>query len=147
MKRRLMKAAAAALIVLAGMTAVTSDVLAQERSLYDDLGGRAGVEAIVRDAVGRWLKNPLIASSFDGTDLKRLHTQLHDQFCALAGGGCVYKGRDMKRAHEGLEVRMAQFNALAEDLQRAMDAQGVPFRTQNRLIALLAPMQRDIVTH
>lgn len=28
----------------------------------------------------------------------------------------------------------------------AMDAQGIAFRTQNRLLALLAPMHREIVT-
>jgi hemoglobin len=30
--------------------------------------------------------------------------------------------------------------------QQAMSAQGVPFATQNRLLALLAPMHRDVVT-
>jgi hemoglobin len=43
-------------------------------------------------------------------------------------------------------IRNADFNALAEDLQFAMDAAGISFFTQNRLIALLAPMQHDIVT-
>ena len=37
-------------------------------------------------------------------------------------------------------------HALAEDLQHAMDDQGVAFRAQNQLLALLAPMHRDIIT-
>ena len=37
------------------------------------------------------------------------------------------------------------FNALVEVLQASMAAQGVPFATQNRLLARLAPMHREIV--
>jgi len=42
-------------------------------------------------------------------------------------------------------VRRADFNALVELLQVTMDARGVPVRAQNRLLALLAPMHRDII--
>ncbi len=44
----------------------------------------------------------------------------------------------------GLQNR--DFNDLAEDLQKAMDKEGVSFPAQNRLLAKLAPMQRAIVT-
>ena len=40
----------------------------------------------------------------------------------------------------------ADFNALVEVLQAAMDAQGIPYAAQNRLLALLAPMHRDVIT-
>jgi hemoglobin len=36
-------------------------------------------------------------------------------------------------------------NALIENLQFAMDKEGVPFAAQNKLLAKLAPQQRDIV--
>ena len=36
-------------------------------------------------------------------------------------------------------------NALVEVLQDTMDAQGIPFRDQNRLLARLAPMHREII--
>jgi hemoglobin len=52
----------------------------------------------------------------------------------------------MKKAHTGLHITNAAFNRLAEDLRLAMDKHGVSFATQNRLLALLAPMQRTIVT-
>ena len=31
-------------------------------------------------------------------------------------------------------------------MKKAMDAQGVPFRAQNKLLAKLAPMHREIIT-
>ena len=64
----------------------------------------------------------------------------------MSGGPCKYTGKDMHKVHKPLHINTLQFNALVEDLQTAMDRNHVPFRTQNRLLALLAPMKRDIVT-
>jgi hemoglobin len=51
----------------------------------------------------------------------------------------------MSTVHKGLGLRNADFNALAEDLQIAMDRENVPYSAQNKLLAKLAPMQRVIV--
>jgi hemoglobin len=71
---------------------------------------------------------------------------LVDQFCVTLGGPCVYKGADMKSSHANLDITKGDFNALVEVLQAAMDAQGIPYAAQNRLLALLAPMHRDVIT-
>lgn len=52
----------------------------------------------------------------------------------------------MKSAHADMDINKGHFNALVEVLQSAMDAQGIPFVQQNRLLALLAPMHRDVIT-
>ena len=52
----------------------------------------------------------------------------------------------MDESHRKFGITNGDFNALVEDLQTAMNHADVPFGTQNRLLALLAPMQRDIVT-
>ena len=74
-----------------------------------------------------------------------LAKSLSDQLCQLSGGPCVYKGPDMKTAHADRDTTRAQFNALVEVLQVSMDARGIPFTRQNQLLALLAPMHRDVV--
>jgi hypothetical protein len=51
----------------------------------------------------------------------------------------------MRTAHAKLNINVAQFNALAEDLYIALGKEGVPYRLQNKLMALLASMQRQIV--
>jgi hemoglobin len=51
----------------------------------------------------------------------------------------------MKKAHAGIDVTKANFNALVEVLQQSMDARGIPFGAQNRLLAQLAPMHREII--
>ena len=65
----------------------------------------------------------------------------HDK--AMDGVGPV---RDMKSVHQDLQITNAMFNALAEDLQIAMEQHNVPSSVSNKLVAKLAPMQRDIVT-
>ncbi len=114
--------------------------------LYEDLGGDAGLQAIVDQAVPRWLADPLVGPSFAETNMTRFRRLLLEQLCQLSGGPCSYSGRDMARSHQALGLRQVQFNALAEDLQDAMEEVGVPYHTQNRLLAKLAPMQRDTVT-
>ncbi len=113
--------------------------------LFDALGGRAGIVAITDDLVTLLAADPKIGSFFAHTDLPELKRQLADQFCAVAGGPCVYAGATMKKAHDDMHIRRADFNRLVELLQLAMDAHNVPFAEQNRLLARLAPMHRDVI--
>ena len=108
-------------------------------------GGYAGLGKITHDFVERVQKNPRISSFFKDADIERLEGMLTDQFCDVLGGGCKYAGKSMKEAHTNMKVRTADFNALAEDLQDALTAANVPTHQQNKLIAKLAPMHRDVV--
>ncbi|MCG2585183.1 group 1 truncated hemoglobin [Massilia sp. TS11] len=126
--------------------ALAAPAWAADDSLYRALGERSGIKALVADFVARVAADARISESFKDIDIPNLKQRLEEQFCELGGGPCVYKGKDMKTIHDGLNITVAQFNALAEDLQLALSARGVPNALQNKLIAKLAPMQRDIVT-
>ena len=115
-------------------------------TLIDEFGGRAGMAALTDRFVDRLYGDPRIARHFEKTNRKFLKNQLADQLCQVAGGACAYDGETMKKSHESLGVTRADFNALVENLQIAMDTQGIAFSAQNRLLARLAPMHRDIVT-
>lgn len=116
-----------------------------DADLFATFGGHAGIGRIVDDLVLFSVEDPRIAEIFKGQDLVRLRRTLGEQFCYLLGGGCSYSGRDMKSVHRDLGIQTADFNALVEQLQRAMRKQRVPFAAQNRLLAKLAPMKRDVV--
>ena len=131
----------------AGVALLAASLLAapaRAGTLYDDLGGRAGLTRIANGMLGRVQADPRIKDKFDDANIERLQGLLMLQFCVVSGGPCTYPGRDMKAAHADLNLAPRHFNAVVEDLQDAMDAEGVPFRTQNRLLARLAPMHRDI---
>ena len=108
-------------------------------------GGYVGLGKITQDFVERIQKNPRISGFFKEADTERLQAMLTDQFCDVLGGGCKYVGKSMKQAHSGMKVTTDAFNALAEDLQDALTAANVPTYQQNKLIAKLAPMRRDVV--
>lgn len=114
------------------------------RAVFDQFGGEAGLTALMEEFMAQLLRDPRTKSFFENVDQTAVKRHLVEQFCAILGGGCNYTGRDMKSAHEGLGIERAQFNALVEDLQIAMDKRGIPFRAQNQLLAKLAPMHRDI---
>lgn len=114
--------------------------------LYQAIGEKPGIRALMDDFVVRLKADSRIGDQFKETNAENLASQLTDQVCQLAGGPCVYKGPDMKTAHEGMEITRAHFNALVEVLQASMDAKGISFQRQNQILALLAPMHRDTVT-
>lgn len=119
---------------------------AADDSLYHDLGGGPGIAKIVEIATRHYLTDPRVKSTFEDTNIERFKHFFAEQFCALSGGPCKYSGHSMVEAHKGLHLKDADFTFVVEGLQNAMDEAGVPFRVQNRLLALLAPMKRDVVT-
>ena len=127
--------------------------------VYQGLGGKEGIKKIVDTFIPIVLADPRIKHGFADFDMEQLNVRLREQFCELAGGPCKYTGkyrdktmdgvgtvRDMATVHQDLKVTNAMFNALTEDLQIAMERNGVATSVANKLIAKLAPMQRDIVT-
>lgn len=150
-------------LVSCGLLLVSSLALAQtpytEDSTYRGLGGKEGIKKIVDTFVTLITTDPRIKDSFTDFDMEQLNVRLQEQFCEFAGGPCKYTGkyhdkamegvgpvRDMKTVHQDLKITNAMFNALAEDLQIAMERHNVPSSVSNKLVAKLAPMQRDIVT-
>jgi hemoglobin len=118
----------------------------KDTGTFEAFNGKAGIDKIVADLIKRNVADPRIGDIFKGQDLERLQRTLSEQICYLLAGPCTYTGRDMKSSHKDLGVQASDMNALVENLQLSMDAEGVPFRAQNRLLALLAPMRAKVVT-
>jgi hemoglobin len=115
-------------------------------TLYADMGGKAGIDRMVDEVEKVYLADPRIKDIFSESNMERLNAKLKEDFCMVAGGPCIYTGHSMEATHKGLHLTNANFNALVEDLQTAMDTCGIAFATQNRFLARLAPMQHQVVT-
>ncbi len=118
----------------------------QSTKLFEAFNGEEGIARVVDDMVDRSLADPRIKDIFAASDIVRLRRTLKEQFCYILAGPCDYTGKDMKSSHADHGITNREFNALVENLQLAMITEGVPFRAQNKLLAKLAPMQRDVVT-
>ena len=122
-----------------------SSPAAQADTLFIDLGGKPGIDRLVTKAMIIWSNDPRVAPTFAETNLVRFKRLFLDQMCMITGGDCEYSGRSMSEAHKGLHLATLQFNAIAEDVQTAMEQLDIPYSVQTRLLALLAPMHRDVV--
>ena len=135
-----------AVLSLPLLLAFTAPAFSADDSLYQDLGGQPGINKIADASVDVYLADPRIKDIFSESNIDRIRAELKDQFCVIAGGPCRYTGHSMEATHKGLHLTNANFNALVEDLQSAMDSCNIPFATQNRFLARLAPMQHQVVT-
>lgn len=115
-------------------------------AVFKAFHGKDGVDRVVAGLISRATKDPRITDIFKNQDLERLQRTLAEQICYVLDGGCAYTGRDMKTTHKDMGIQASDMNALVEDLQLSMDAEKVPFAAQNRLLAKLAPMRKDVVT-
>lgn len=126
-------------------TVRTTPVITDDSQLFETFGGREGLVAIMDDVMPRWVANPRTRPFFAPADQERIKALLVEQFCVILNGPCTYTGRTMAEVHRGMAVDEGAFYALAEELQKTLNAKDIPFRAQNRLIATLAAMHRDII--
>src|SRR5215475_9957847 len=120
----------------------------KEKSLYDRLGGKKAITAVVDEFVGRVAADTRIngffgATASDPARLKTFKGNLVDQICQASGGPCRYMGKDMKSAHMGMGVGGADFDALVEDLVGALDRFKVGAHEKEQLLGALGPMKSD----
>ena len=115
-------------------------------SLYERLGKKEAITAVVDDFVNRVAADSRINGKFANADIARLKAMLVDQICEASGGPCKYTGRDMKSAHVGMGITGEQFDALVGDLVATLNKFKVPEREKNELLGVLGPMKKDIVT-
>ncbi len=115
-------------------------------ALYQALGQKEGIRLLMDDLVDRLRADKAIGPLFNNIKPAYLKEQLTDQLCRVSGGPCVYEGEEMKKSHADLKIGTGEFNLLVEILQDSMTARDIPFGVQNRLLARLAPMHREIIT-
>ena len=125
--------------------AAAQDTKMAEKSLYERLGGRPALTAVVDEFVSRAAADTRINMKFAKTDIPRLKFELIEQLCHVTGGPCAYKGRSMKDAHKNMKVTEGEFNALVEDLVGALDKFNVPEKEKNELLTPLAGLKSQIV--
>ena len=115
------------------------------RPLYEQLGGEAGLDALVDRFLRELALDPDAAPHFRGADVRRFRAQLTLHLCQTFDGPCRYEGEPMPEVHRGMAITQREFNAVVEDLWRAMESLRIPTPVQNRVLARLAPMREQIV--
>ena len=136
-----------AVLLLLGLTVLTSATAAQERSLYDRLGGYDAIAAVVHDFVSRMEadREMRLFVGFSNDTKRKLRQHVVDFVCAGTGGPCTYTGRSMKLAHAGAGITEKVWNLSGEHLIAALTKFDVPERERRELLQLITPLKDQII--
>jgi hemoglobin len=118
---------------------------AAPKSLYDRLGGKDAITAVIDEFVARTTTDPRVKERFFNVDAVQLKKNLVDFVCVATGGPCKYEGRDMSTAHAGMDLVDDEFNAVVEDLVGALDKFKVPEKEKNEILGALGPLKPQMV--
>lgn len=135
----------AAIAILIGGIAGCAGHPGASPSLYQRLGGEAGVHDIVTDFLINVADDPRIVGYFAHTNIDYLAGSLEQYLCDISDGPCTYQGPSMARAHQHMGLTDASFNALVDNLQNAMMAQNIDIGARNALLGRLAPKYSDVM--
>jgi hemoglobin len=133
-----------AAVALATTACASGSAMAQ-KPLYDRLGGKPAITAVVDDFIGNVAADGRINKRFANANIPRLKAMLVDQICEASGGPCKYMGANMVDAHRGMNITDGEFTALVEDLIKSLDKFKVPAQEKNELLTALGGMKPQIV--
>jgi hemoglobin len=115
-------------------------------SLYERLGGSAGIGRIVNDAMAAHASNPVVKTRFEKiADFDHAKRMAREFFCAGAGGPERYTGRDMLAAHKGLNISEQEYLAVMDDIVGALAKNGVDDAARGEVIAILFALKSQII--
>ena len=135
-------------VILSLLLAITVPVPAQQKSLYERVGGYNALAAVVDDFIGRLVTDKQFEKFFSGFSIdskKRIRQHILDQFCAATGGPCIYTGRDMKTTHGGLGITAADWDAAAKHLAASLDKFKVRAKEKGEILGFVTTLKKDIV--
>jgi hemoglobin len=123
---------------------------AEDKPLYERLGGQPAVQAVANGLVDRILLDERVNKWFvhaasSPANAAAYKAKLFDFVCQATGGPCHYSGRDMVTAHKGRGVTSAAFDAVVQDLVSVLDELKVPAREKTQLLDILGPLKTSIV--
>jgi hemoglobin len=114
-------------------------------TLYERLGGRERIQAIMSDVVDLHLRNPVIRTRFAKSDVAALKRHGTEFFVTGSGGPGSYQGRDMRTAHAGMNISEQEFMAALDDILTALEKHRVGQAEKNEVLGILYSMRGEIV--
>ena len=134
-------------MLVMGVGLMSGCATSRSRTLYDDLGGKAGVARLVDKLIEKYRADARINGLFNETNFEYFSERLNEYICLVADGGCEYTGLSMEDAHSGMDIKEREFNYFVEDSQAAMTDVGISVPVQNRLLKVLARDHADVIRH
>jgi hemoglobin len=116
-----------------------------DQSIYEEIGGREAVDAVVSDFYDRVLEDEQLVGFFEEFDMAELHTHQVQFISSVAGGPVSYTGAEMREAHTHLDIEKEDFDTVADYLERALRENGVCDENVEVIMAEVAALEAPIL--
>ncbi|KAF4677589.1 hypothetical protein FOL47_000544 [Perkinsus chesapeaki] len=117
-----------------------------DKCLFDRMGGKATVDAVVEQSYDKQVVDPKVGHYFEGKDMSTLKAHQKD-FLSYAFGkpGHEYTGRSMKEVHKGLNIKDDDFNAYANNMNNTLKELSVPSGEAAEAMQFIEGQRKNIV--
>lgn len=138
--------------VFAAILFVGGPALAEEKSLYERIGGYKAVAAAVDHLVDNIYvnqtlnKNPALKAVHDLNERAAFKLILATWVIENTGGPKVYIGRPMDQAHAHLSITPREFDVILHECKETFYQLGVPEKEMGELMAGLEAQRKKVVT-
>jgi hemoglobin len=133
-----------------------------EASLYDRLGGAFAIAAVVDHFSDALIQNPIVGQTSENPALREWHTNSLGRLpglkfmrtlwvCDVAGGPQDYAATKpgstdlgLEEAHRDLKISPDEFDEVAAELARTLDAFSVPEQEKGEVLAAFAAHKGEV---
>lgn len=136
---------AGSLVLLTGCASTKPKAVSRDKTLFERVGGRPYLTAIVDDFVVRVDAEPRLKRFFMPIDRQAFQARLLNQLCEASGGPCKAAGREAQNTLLGVGMTQADFDAMVEKFGITLEKFKVVDNDKRDLLALLSPLRREFV--
>jgi hemoglobin len=116
-----------------------------EDALYDRLGGREGIRAVVDDFYDRLLADEDLGPFFADADMEKLRRTQTDFLCQAAGGPETYDAEPVREAHLHVPFEPAHIERAVDLLYRSLEAFDVPEEDADAVVGAVAAFEEELL--
>jgi hemoglobin len=162
--RRSLVAGLTLTVASAALMAEAHSADAEEKSLYERLGGVFAIAAVVDHFSDAVVKNPIVGQGSKNPQLREWHTRSLERLpglkfmrtlwvCAVSGGPFQFMATKpgatplgLEEAHRELRISSEEFDEVAAELGRSLDFFKVPEREKAEVLAAFAAHKDEVVS-
>lgn len=118
---------------------------ARAESLYQQLGGKAAIDAAVEAFYVKVLADERVKHFFDDVSMEKQRRKQKEFLSAALGGPLPWTGKDMRKAHADMNLKEEHFNAIAENLVATLKDLKISDEMIGKVIAVVATTKDDVL--
>jgi len=119
------------------------------KTLYERIGGYDTIAKVVDSFLPKLAaadpRVPNMVSGLAATSRMRNRQLIIDQICSLSGGPCVYIGRSMEQAHQGLQITDDLWQKSQKAMAETLDANNIHEPEKSEFLAMIDKLKADII--